>query len=430
MTAFYWFMEYFISFLESFLAFTFCGAFLKNKKSVLNKYLYAIISLVVAACTILLGNIKLFSAVNTVIVFVSVWLIQCLIYKANVFKTLGIVISYFATIFICDVMITSIVAILTNSSVSNVFNGFSFGRVVAALGSKGILAVTCMTTQRITGRKKFLSNGEYILCSLASIVLIIISAAIYFTQAKSYSDNVNFMMMLFFIVMLILILTLFFCIMSVFDTKKKEQELALIEQSNQNLKRSMKELETSFSMWRKSVHDYKNTVFAISTMIKQGKVEEVSDYLDTEIENFQNDSTYIKTGNMTADTILNAKYAMANSQGIHMTVNVALPEHPGISDIDLAAVIGNLLDNAIEAQKGEDEPYIHVQIGTIKSFFLIKILNRYTPQLMTNDTTKEDKSFHGIGLKSVHSIMERYNGLFTLEQEDNTVVAKVMIPMK
>lgn len=133
-----------------------------------------------------------------------------------------------------------------------------------------------------------------------------------------------------------------------------------------------------------------------------GNTEEIKKYLSDELEVLTSKNFYIKTGNSTVDTIINSKQILAKNKGIYMTVNAGVPNDCKISSIHLASILGNLIDNAIEAVEKEDNPYIHVQISVIKeSFLLIKIVNKCSKSDLSNQTTKENKLFHGIGLKSV-----------------------------
>lgn len=428
MTTFFWIIEYFVSFIECFMSFIFCESFVKNERYHVNKYYRFLLSMVISLITIVLGNIELFSAINTVLLFFIIWLTQYFFHKLNLFKALCIIVSYYAIIFIIDMSFSAMVAAIKDMSISDIFNGFSTGRVVAALGSKSVLTITCTMIRKLSGKSKTINSKANIIFSLASVVINVISASMYFLQADTYESEINFVLMMFFVVMLVLILTLYISIGFFFDSQQKKQEYELIGQRSLVLEHSLTELETTFSMWRKSVHDYKNTVLAINSMVKEKKFNELSEYLDNEIKGFENRAEYIHTGNATADTVINAKYIAAQKQNINFTVNAVMPKETIISDIHLAVIIGNLIDNAIEAEGNEDDKHIHVQISAVKSFLIIKITNAFSKGELSEVSTKKNLKFHGIGLKSVREIVKQYNGEFTLNLENKNVAATVMLP--
>lgn len=227
--------------------------------------------------------------------------------------------------------------------------------------------------------------------------------------------------------MLALVITIYFSIMYFFDSQKKKQDNELMQRENVFLERSLHEQENTFSMWRKSVHDYKNTILAIDSLIEQGKLEELGEFIHREREGFEHKAEYIHTGNTTADTVINTKYSTAKAAGISFTVNAVMPEKCVMSDVHLAAVLGNLIDNALEAQSVEDEPYVHVQISSQQGFFIIKVVNKCSSPPETLSTRKAEKQLHGVGLKSVRSIAEEYGGELTLDFDNSAATATVVI---
>ena len=213
-----------------------------------------------------------------------------------------------------------------------------------------------------------------------------------------------------------------------FDAQQKQQEFELARQQTELLERTLKEQENTFSLWRKSVHDYKNTVFAMDSMLKNGQTDKLSEFLERESQELLHRAEYIHTGNMTVDTVVNTKLAVAAEKGITFTVNAAMPEKCAVSDIHLASVIGNLTDNAIEASEKETEPFVEVQISAVQDFLMIKIINKCSSPPGDLSTSKSDKERHGIGLQSVLSIVREYDGEFDLSFEDSKAIAAVMIP--
>ena len=99
-----------------------------------------------------------------------------------------------------------------------------------------------------------------------------------------------------------------------------------------------------------------------------------------------------------------------------------------IDDIDLSVILGNLIDNAIEAAtKENEEKYVHIQISQIKEMLVIKILNSFSKDEISYESTKNNSELHGIGLKSVKHIVDSYNGNFTIELKDGCVIPLVTV---
>ena len=154
----------------------------------------------------------------------------------------------------------------------------------------------------------------------------------------------------------------------------------------------------------------------------------LSEFLSEEKQRFMHRAEYIRTGNSTADTVINTKLSVAKESGITFTVNARFPEQCRISDIDLARMLGNLIDNALEASQREDDPYIDIKVSVVREMLIMNIVNGCTVPPADTSSHKPDKLHHGIGLKSVRDTAEKYNGQFELVFEDGKAIATVMIP--
>ena len=426
MTVFYWISEYVFSLIECIMNFVFCEAFLSTKGNEMTRNRIAFISLLLSAIMIALNNIELFSTINTVIMFICFSICCIYFFKTHIFKTLIIEILYFLLVFVADMVMCSIAADLTGISISDLFNSMSEGRIIGGYTSKIVLTITCIAVNKLVGQKQIISKKTLAFSFCGSVALIVISSSLYFKLGKNKDSNMIIMSA--FLLMLALIVVAYIAILNISESQLKKEENNIISQQNRFLERSLNEQESAFSMWRKSVHDYKNTILLIDSLITQGKINELSEYIHKEQSSFEHKAEFFRTGNTTADTIINSKYSTAHSKGIAFTVNAAIPKECTISDLHLASVLGNLLDNAIEAQVDEYEPFIHVQISVMNSFFMIKIINRCSHPINTDTTSKKDKTMHGIGLKSVKSIVKIYDGEFTLEVKNDSAEAIVMIP--
>lgn len=103
--------------------------------------------------------------------------------------------------------------------------------------------------------------------------------------------------------------------------------------------------------------------------MKNKKFDNVLTSIEDELKIFANKAFYINSGNNTVDIVLNSKVNVAESCDITITVNAKITNEIKIDDIDLSVILGNLIDNAIEAATKENEKkYVHIQISQIRSF--------------------------------------------------------------
>ena len=253
----------------------------------------------------------------------------------------------------------------------------------------------------------------------------------YFIIEKSIAIENRIMEILsvvFFVASIILIILVFSLILKLAENYKQKQDISLLELQNEMIVKSEKNTEQVFNLWRSSIHDYKHKIFAIKHWLDEGNIEKVRDFIEKESESLSQKIFYIKTGSAMVDAIINTKRNIAEEKGIVFSINVAMPKMCIVSDLDLVCILGNLIDNAIEACEKQDKKHMEVVVKEIKKLLIIKVINSYQGQFTEKTvTTKKEKYLHGIGLKNVKSIVEKYDGTYEMSKEKDEVVTKIMI---
>ena len=145
--------------------------------------------------------------------------------------------------------------------------------------------------------------------------------------------------------------------------------------------------------------------------------------------------TVIKTGNVMVDAILNSKLSLIQSRQINLHAKAVVPSDLRISEIDLCTVIGNLLDNAMEAclkQERDSERFVRVYIGILKKQLYISVQNSSGQQIKksgkTYISTKNSES-HGFGLKRIDRIVAKYDGYINRQNEEGIFATEVLLPL-
>ncbi len=115
------------------------------------------------------------------------------------------------------------------------------------------------------------------------------------------------------------------------------------------LRKYYAEVEDMFGKMRGWRHDYRHHIQTMKVYAARGEYEELERYLDMLDDDLTNVETVVRTGNRMADAILNSKLSVAAGKGIQVKADAKIPVALSVSALDLCIVIGNLLDNAIEA---------------------------------------------------------------------------------
>ncbi|MGN1482121.1 sensor histidine kinase, partial [Porcipelethomonas sp.] len=230
-------------------------------------------------------------------------------------------------------------------------------------------------------------------------------------------------------VMLILLMIIFFGTFKLTEYYENQEELKLTALKKQMLEKSMSETEQTFMLWKKSMHDYKHNIANLMSLANNNDIEGIKQYLQSENKLLSKKLFYYKTGNDTVDTILNIKQRAAESKGITFIITAKIPDNCIVKSAHFASILGNLLDNAIEASIDEESPFVEVKIKPVKSYLMIVVSNKCTKSNVELKTTKSDKQLHGIGINSVKQTVKSYKGTFVTDHTDGIFNAEIMIPM-
>ena len=153
-------------------------------------------------------------------------------------------------------------------------------------------------------------------------------------------------------IILYILITFFLIIVSVISTIlifRSHYEKRLEDFQDSVLKKQRDEVQNIYQTMRAWRHDYHNHMQAIKALLSMGKKEELSDYLDNLEKDLDSIDIAIRTGNVGLDAILSSKVSIARKNDIEVNCTAKVPDELKISDVHLCAIVGNLLDNAIEA---------------------------------------------------------------------------------
>ncbi len=210
-----------------------------------------------------------------------------------------------------------------------------------------------------------------------------------------------------------------------------EKELAKLKSDQAKLlEHDYMALNRAYAVNAKLFHDFHNHIGVLRQLLSHGKANEAVQYLDELQAPVQEMTDTIWTGEETVDYLINSKSAAARQCGIAYQVQVEFPRHTNLQSADLCAVLGNLLDNALEAAKQVPVPkqrFVRLTIRRIHQMLVIKVENSYAAAPAVQDgalkTSKEPNGLHGWGLKSAQTAAEKYDGMIQTSYSSGTFQA-------
>ena len=206
-----------------------------------------------------------------------------------------------------------------------------------------------------------------------------------------------------------------------------EQQILQMQYSNYQIS------QESIDLINQKYHDLKHQISALRYELNDEDKYGYLTQMEDEIRQYEAEN---KTGNKVLDTILTAKSLVCQNQGISMNVVADGTLLDFMSIMDLSALFGNALDNAIRGAASvadENERLIRVVICEQMGFALVKIENRYAGEVRFDGkdliTTKNNKDYHGYGVKSIRKTVEKYDGTVTIRTEDGWFLLSILFPV-
>lgn len=223
-----------------------------------------------------------------------------------------------------------------------------------------------------------------------------------------------------------------------FITKYFEEKT--IAYQNALLERQVQEVQNIYRTMRGWRHDYHNHLQSMKAYVKMGEYERLGEYLALLEQDLDNVNQLIESGNVNLDAILNSKLSLALKNGIAVDYTAKCPKQLAVSDIDLCALIGNLIDNAVEScekvvkaqeEGAEDTPFLRLYIGVLKQQLYISVANATTETVRKSSSEyfTNKRGNHGHGLKRIDLVVEKYGGYINRQNEPGVFVTEIMLPL-
>lgn len=209
-------------------------------------------------------------------------------------------------------------------------------------------------------------------------------------------------------------------------------ERLMLQQQNEYYLKQMEVMNSSYENVRSVRHDIKNHLVALETYIKQDKKESAIAYINKIIDASYGDKSFVSTGNIEIDSIINYKLEEARAKGIEIELDIKIPTQLNIETLDIVGILGNLIDNAINANmKLEEGRKISLSLKYSKNLFFITVWNTFNGKVVYVDnkiaTTHKDKEKHGIGLNNVNTILRKYDGTMNISHEDKIFKVDILL---
>ena len=288
--------------------------------------------------------------------------------------------------------------------------------------SRSVILILMMVINKLSEKHKLLQTQYDSFFAMVFLILFFIITSL----ENMIVEGIHFVMLI--VINLALFAITFFIYYIYGKTSMNYFNNMQLEKLNASIK-SVQSVNESFEQKEKEIrrmkHDLANQMSIIITYLQTGNTDKAIEYIQGNIQELKDMQVHYYSGYTAIDAILSNKFTKAQEAGIHVNYAIHLEKIDTDMEYDIAIILGNLLDNAIE-NIATNIKEIDLKL-TQKDFIQIQIKNTTDKKELNLSTQKKDMLNHGIGLSTVDLVANRHNGFSLADLTDHIFQVTVVL---
>lgn len=413
------FLEFCINLFEGFITIKYCNVMLSKKYNKFNDIIG------ISSIGIIISSFNIYShyyghkgSLGTLFMFLLMYAVVHYIYIDNILKKLISVIIVIITFAVTDSIVLVLFGYIIKEPAS-ILLVTPIYRIIGIVLSKMLLFfVVVFLINRRKNNWSFTIRKNYIIDVIGLFLInffIIINTVPYYNRM---SHSIEFSELTFITIIIGMCLINFISIFifeKILSESDNEMKLKLQIQQYEMQYKYIDEINQATKVLSGLRHDMANHLGNIKGLLDYDEIDKLKEYVYSISEEMKTADEIVVTNRPAISALLNRKYRICKEENIKLNLHTSMNSVIDIDDVDICIILGNLLDNAIEAcKKVSKDKYINANIEVKGNYLLIDIINKTDGVVIQKDgellTTKKDKKLHGIGFKNIRSIVEKYNG--------------------
>lgn len=354
--------------------------------------------------------------------------------------------------------ITSSVITVTAMSALEYIIFFSFGilsenpvvdtRTFTLLMTPGIIRYTYLITSKALGlnlafciQRKSLSLSK--LSKNLVILLLTTSSCSYLVTNFLVSQILSASVLVLQTAVIISMIFIFICILVVIvlcflatDYRAEKEQNELLTAMNELTESNYRKLSALQKQMSKLNHDFTKHIQVIQGLLHDNKNNEANSYIAELLKVPTERAVLCKSGNSVIDAVINSKIAETEQKKIQFTYQVSFALKTNISSVDLCTVLGNQIDNAIEACEKIKNPndrhiavHVYQQAANVAVFQVSNsvAINPFLGNEELKTTKNSDNHLHGLGIPAIREVTARYDGILDTSYQNGEFLSSVML---
>lgn len=421
------FMELFANLIDSVL---FAYFILGYHDQTLNKNKHCIVFSIAFFLVLTISSFyTLFSNLSTILTFLLAFGLSFSIKKKILADRIIAPFLFFITVPVINVITITFMELMIGNSEDLLTYGTS-ARYILIVATKILLTIAIFAILKTKRHEISFKRGDLILYVLfpgvSLLVLISISNIIHAYGIKTISPLIVFSLL----GIIILNFATLFLFEKITKANKEFYELEILRSQIEYEKDKYVELQNLYEHIRLIRHDFSKHITFVNQLIESKNYDKASQYINTMQNSGDINNVLIQSGNRTLDFIINSK--VSNNDDIKFSIIGSVAILPNEA-YDLVVLIGNMLDNAIEAARNSMERIVEIQFLATDYYQNIICRNSIDKSVLktnpTLKTTKKNTERHGLGVKSIKKIAEKYLGLVDFYEQKGKFCVQVSLPI-
>lgn len=386
-------------------------------------------SIVMILNILILNTLFTLEGAFTILYFIILLGFSMLALKGKWWHQLVLVLVGLAGIFLTNALIMIISSFMLERKYTDIILMRNPARIFLLFLSKLVLSsVIIPVAYYIRKRNAYLHLYQSVVVIIALVVSIIAGITIEKMILENYLPVLYATIIMLSLVVINILLFFIFAQFTVHNRTVLNQ-VALQTRLNDDEKKLQESVQ-----WSKSVrtlrHDLDNHLISISQHIKDGENEKALEYIAKISGNLSDIPTYTDTNNPTLNAILDLKRITCLKEKINLKCYIQ-KDLIEFDDVAFSTVFGNIMDNAIEAERSEEEKEIRLSLESKGDYLHITVQNRISRPVLVDgllpDTTKKDKHNHGLGMYSITETVTQNNGVIDIYEKSGWLIVDVLM---
>lgn len=338
---------------------------------------------------------------------------------------------FYIGIFSCNFICMALFRVIFSVPVELLVTHYTMWRISYLLSTKVLLFSFGILLLR--GRKQTIDEKRNnILLLIISGLTISIACVLMelFVQYYNYGGKVEIIVIL--LLLIVSLMVICFCLFRhLIMAKERMLENYILYQQIKQQEKTYNQMQSYMVKSRRLQHDIKHKLVVAEQLLCQGYISEGEKYLRNYLEELEGVSR-IRVGENAWQTMILMKKEAAEAKGILFYTDIQSQRLEKIEELDLCVLLGNILDNALEAEeKLSGYKEVRITIREEQRNIIIKIENYIIKSVLKENgelkTTKSDSYLHGLGIGCMKEVVKRYNGRLKLREYDNRFIVEVIL---